>query len=350
MDRIFNERESLQDIGEQAAQWIDKLEGLERAEECPAFLAWLQQSPDHVHEILAVSAVWKSLKRHNYDKLDSAAKLPVARNVVDFPAVPAPNRAEPVLAYAKAARGPWLVAAAVLLLVIATAIVQRSAVVPMETRYRTEIGEVKQLTLSDGSKLTLDTDSELIVRLAATSRRITLTRGAAEFSVAPDRKRPFEVVAGEYVVRALGTQFSIQMHSAQSSEVVDSDGRIAISRVADGAPITELSPNDRATITDGRLARREHLQARETRRLRAWTSGHLQFVDVSIADAAAEFNRYSRRKLIVTDQEVAQVRTSGMFRITGIDAFVNTLAAFGIAPITSTDNVIVLGKPRPHER
>ena len=55
-----------------------------------------------------------------------------------------------------------------------------------------------------------------------------------------------------------------------------------------------------------------------------WRNGVLVFNDRTLADVAAEFNRYNTRKLIVADEKAAQTRIAGTFRADNIEAFVNT--------------------------
>ena len=77
--------------------------------------------------------------------------------------------------------------------------------------YRTAIGERRVITLSDGSKLSLDADSEVTVRYGKHDRSLHLLKGQARFDVAHDKTRPFSVVAGSQKVIATGTAFNIDM-------------------------------------------------------------------------------------------------------------------------------------------
>lgn len=345
------EREERRRIYEQAAKWIDFVDSTEDAEQRDAFFNWVTASPARVQAVLVMEAVRRSLADFRYPKYGFSQTPSHDGTVVDFPVAPAPGAPVSALAARKSHRRFWLAAAAAaLLLTVAVGLIFRSSVQPTVAHYRTELGEIKRIALSDGSQLLLDTDSDLTVRLTSQARLMTLSRGRAEFAVAPDRKRPFEVAASSFVVRALGTRFSVRLLTAQSSEVIVSNGRIAIRRFRDDASVVEMSPNDRVIMAGDRVLLWTHLQAHETKQLATWTSGRLQFVNVAIAEAAAEFNRYNRRKLIVTDRDVARTRVSGTFRPTGTQGFVTALAPFGVVPITSTDDVIVLGKPQSNLR
>ena len=77
-------------------------------------------------------------------------------------------------------------------------------------RHTTAIGEQVTVRLDDGSKIQLNTDSELSVRFSKAERRLVLERGQAFFDVAHDPARPFVVDAGKASVRALGTRFDVR--------------------------------------------------------------------------------------------------------------------------------------------
>jgi transmembrane sensor len=56
-----------------------------------------------------------------------------------------------------------------------------------------------------------------------------------------------------------------------------------------------------------------------------WRSGMLEFVDESVEDVVAEFNRYNRTRLKVEDPAIGCRRIGGRFLISDIDGFVATL-------------------------
>ena len=76
--------------------------------------------------------------------------------------------------------------------------------------YRTALGEQRLVTLADGSRLRLNTDSAVRVRLGSGLRRVELLRGEAFFEVAHDAARPFIVSADGARVRAVGTKFDVR--------------------------------------------------------------------------------------------------------------------------------------------
>jgi len=81
--------------------------------------------------------------------------------------------------------------------------------------FSTVIGGLEAVPLGDGSRVTLNTDSELQVSLEPTERVVNLNHGEAYFEVAQDKTRPFIVKAGHARVIAVGTQFSVRRDGDQ---------------------------------------------------------------------------------------------------------------------------------------
>ena len=74
----------------------------------------------------------------------------------------------------------------------------------------TELGEQRNLTLSDGTRVALNTATKIRVRYDNAARRVELERGEALFEVAKVPARPFVVIAGGRRVTAVGTSFVVR--------------------------------------------------------------------------------------------------------------------------------------------
>jgi len=61
-------------------------------------------------------------------------------------------------------------------------------------------------------------------------------------------------------------------------------------------------------------------------RLTAWRHGHLIFDDVPLTDAIDEINRYQSGWIIIGNDELAQQRVSGVFRVDDIEGALKTIA------------------------
>ncbi|WP_257668718.1 FecR family protein [Parapedobacter tibetensis] len=84
------------------------------------------------------------------------------------------------------------------------------------------VGQTKELTLADGSKVTLASGS--VFKYPAVfkrkERRVYLSEGRAFFEVAHDTARPFTVESAALATTALGTSFMVQHYSGYDFEKV----------------------------------------------------------------------------------------------------------------------------------
>jgi len=82
------------------------------------------------------------------------------------------------------------------------------------------------------------------------------------------------------------------------------------------------------------------LDSRPIDKVTAWQHGQLIFEDTSIRDAATEFNRYGRRRLIIDASVSKTLRVGGVFRISDPDSFAHAMAnAYQLRIIESTDDI-----------
>jgi len=89
-----------------------------------------------------------------------------------------------------------------------------------ETVYVTGAGEQRALVLQDGTHVALNSRSRISVRFERGYRAVTLAQGEAAFEVVHDANRPFEVKAGDEVLRDLGTEFDVVCSGGRSTSTV----------------------------------------------------------------------------------------------------------------------------------
>ena len=193
--------------------------------------------------------------------------------------------------------------------------------------YLTAMGDLRTVPLSDGSNAVLSSDSRMQVALSHGERRIDLDRGEAFFEVSKDPKRPFVVSAAGRQVVAVGTRFSVRRDGADLRVVV-TEGTVRLESgtgTSSGkTPTTLLQAGSVALATpQGLLVRTGTVE--EAERQLDWRGGYLTFRDTSLQDAAAEFNRYNPRKIVVADTTAGAMRVGGNFRWSNTEAFVRLL-------------------------
>jgi transmembrane sensor len=195
-------------------------------------------------------------------------------------------------------------------------------------RFATGKGETKVVALKDGSVVTLNTASEIQVNYTETMRSVELVQGEALFDVAKNKTRPFVVSAGDTNVRAVGTSFTVRRLDAAPVQVLVREGVVEVSKPAiDAAPV-RVSANSMAVAqedSDGIVAAKPIPPAQLHRQL-AWQTGQIAFEGETLAQAAAEFARYSDTKIVIEDQALAREEIAGLFKATDPVGFAQTIA------------------------
>lgn len=226
-------------------------------------------------------------------------------------------------------RMPMLAAAAVVVVMLSGGYLLHYYLQPSPpVTYATALGERHTETLQDGSRVVLNTSTELQVQFARNRREIDLQRGEAQFEVAHDAARPFVVRVGDGRVTALGTRFQVRRN--ESNVVVTLlEGSV---EVALGQDHHRLQPNEQArlSVTDG-IA----LQVVDPALAEGWLDGWLRFRDTPLSEVITEANRYSVRKLRLGDPKLADVELSGNFK-SGDSASVATAAEL-ILPVRAVE-------------
>jgi len=191
---------------------------------------------------------------------------------------------------------------------------------PDEQTYATQIGEHRTIALKDGSRIEINTGSVLRIS-KSDGRSVWLDKGEAYFQVVHDPKHPFIVTVGNRRVTDLGTKFVIRQ-DADHFKVAVLEGLIRLAAKKDDAQSLLLEPGDSATAKGDLLAVKKSPVAELANEL-GWRRGVLVFDNATLADAAAEFNRYSSRKIVVAGAVAANLRIVGTFPTDGTDGFVD---------------------------
>ena len=191
-----------------------------------------------------------------------------------------------------------------------------------QVAYASAVGEVKDIALPDGSRMTLDADSTAIGRFGAAGRSVELTRGRAFFAVVHNASRPFTVLAGDRRLVDVGTRFDVNL-GAQTLTVTLLDGRLAVGPAGQTTVTTTLEPGQQLVRTQVQ----DQIQAigAGTTDAAAWRTGVIVFDNQPLADAAAVMNRYSKDQIVIHDPAVAAMRVSGQFHAGRSEGFAETL-------------------------
>lgn len=189
---------------------------------------------------------------------------------------------------------------------------------PGPVAYQTEIGEQRQVTLEDGTIITLNTNSHISVDMSEQDRVIIFDHGQANFDVAKDKTRPFKVIFDQGEVIALGTSFDI--YNKASGEVVVSllEGSVKIRRKNESLPFEEII----LTVADMRKPVRQvslsnvaisDAAAPDREIVSAWQKAQFVVDGMALGDVVAEINRYSRQEIILGHPDLQGIMVTGVF-------------------------------------
>lgn len=338
-----------------AAEWIARRERDDWSDADQVELdAWIRADTSHRVAWLRASAAWQQTDRLKMLLSTAAPGAVPAPEELRLPFAEISNECkENALADVssdtpKRAKLISVVAACVALAVAGTA----SYLTPRSTRHHTEIGALRTVPLTDGSRVTLNTNTALRVGVTQTERRIELEQGEAYFDVARDPLRPFVVEAGKSRVIAIGTRFSVR-RDGEEVRVMVSEGRVRIERRPGGGgpavgdmAATELAAGSMAHArADDILVLDRTID--DVEQQLSWRVGRLTFDNTPLAEAAAEFNRYNTRRIHIEDASVGAIRVGGNFSASNVEGFLRLVASDFPVSITHRGNDIYVAEAAP---
>jgi transmembrane sensor len=312
-----------------AAAWFAKRDsGAWEPQDQAAFDAWLGSSLAHRLALIRVETVWKQAQRMKALRAGRPrGQVPPVGEWQFSPFFESKLAlGQPMMhkRFAAGIPGTWARGVAVSLFL---AVVVAGAWYTISSRslaYRTAVGGTETVPLSDGSVVTLNTDTEIRVALTRTARTVSLD-GEAFFEVAKDPVRPFVVDVGNERVTAVGTKFFVR-REGESVRVAVIEGHVLVEAKANTArPLARLAPGDVASADAGGILVRQKPIAQVEAEYLTWRQGYITFRDTPLGDVVKELNRYNVRKIKVSDPAVAAIRIGGEFRVANVDAFLRLI-------------------------
>ena len=356
-------------LEEEACQWIVKFESDDEpsTQDILQFNAWLSKSPVHRKTLLLLTKSWGDMD------VMSGLMIPLGQSLKPRRSKLKTFTLTPLLFMTGIFRllvngmqkllSPLVVVPA-LTLVIMLSLSFFETVSPPEIPnnvYITSIGEHSTHILEDGSVLSLNSNSQVEVNYTLNKRVINLLWGEAHFDVTPDPRRPFEVYAGNRMVKAVGTAFSVY-RLKNNIEVLVTEGKVDLAIIESTLVVTpESTPTDSDAVKQNLAANPmentvtviasleagqsisipvssksldtpvvEYAQGDIVRKL-SWLDGRLVFAGESLEEVVAEVSRHTPLLIEVADPELRKLRIGGQFQAGETDALFDVLeSGFGI--------------------
>ena len=177
--------------------------------------------------------------------------------------------------------------------------------------HRTATGGRLELSLPDGSRMTLDSASAVALDFQDERRLVRLLAGQAYFDVRRDPARPFQVAGGYSIVEVTGTGFAVRGDPGSDSVVLD-HGRVIVTGRGTGGPPVELVPGEQ--LTAGPQGLSPAMRADPAEAL-AWREGRIVFHDQPFSAVVDTLRRYQPGLILVLDDALGRVPVSGNYRL-----------------------------------
>ncbi len=280
-----------------SASWTDADEA--------ALKTWLAASPDHEREFRRNQAVVARMSRpdvfrETIRKREASAQKPRQQRK-------------------RVGTWVWTGALATAALLVFAFIVTRPHRHEQAHEYLTGIGERREVTLPDGSRVHLNAQTRLVSRFDKNKRGVDLLAGAATFQVTPDAAHPFEVIADTEVIRVVGTHFEVRFLSPGGASA--SGRRVSIA-VTEGVVDVRGSgaksrPTDAVRLSAGRkgIWRADHaapeIKALSENAFAVWRSGRLRCEGEPLADVLVELGCYFPGRIELKEPALGELRVSG---------------------------------------
>ncbi|PPK77375.1 FecR family protein [Methylobacter tundripaludum] len=189
--------------------------------------------------------------------------------------------------------------------------------------FQTAKGELRQITLADGSLIELNSDTELAVHYSWLGRSLELVRGEALFSVAPGKWRPFEVSAGGGKLRDIGTRFDVAI-GPSANRISVLEGAIDLSLPGTGEQrqtgAGQMMTYNAATVLS-------EPAAADVKNFAVWRNRKLIFRNTQLSEVAKELEHYHPVHVRLVDPSLNNLTLGGVFDNNDLERFLATLEA-----------------------
>ena len=198
--------------------------------------------------------------------------------------------------------------------------------------YRTAKGQSSSIQLSDGSRVDLNTDTELYVQDTWINRSVKLIHGEALFSVVHNKEKPFTVIAAGGHIQDIGTRFNVYQQADQVSVTVTVlEGEVSVTANQRSATQYLLPGQQISYDAKGQISAIAQADIDTTT---AWQKGQLVFKSQPLSEVLEQLGRYHEATLQIQGTRLQKLKVSGAFPTNNLSLALNTIA--GALPIKVT--------------
>jgi transmembrane sensor len=281
-------------IVQQAVQWLVTMQsGMATSEQMTACTHWRHSHPDH-------ERAWQRLSGLGQDMRAGTAGINAlhARETLRGAGRTRRIMLKSIAGFAVTGLGLWTVR-------------EQTPWQAWGADYRTATGELRTVTLVDGTTLVMGSQSAVDVQFSARERLITLRTGDVMVTTAKDAAgRPLIVATGSGTITPVGTRFTVRYEPALHSDrthVAVMEGAVNVLTRRNGKTL-HLNADQETSFTSQIIEDAAVLRPGSW----AWTDGMLVADRMTLSAFAAELNRY-RPGILRCDPAVADMLVSGAF-------------------------------------
>lgn len=287
-----------------------------------AFRAWLDGNPRRAAAFEKVTEVW-----------GAPEFLQATKNVAKATGFVAPRKRSRRRSLAKKA------AAVATAVIVAFALSQApDLTLRLRADYVTAAGEQRVIALPDGSQMTLNTGSAVVLAFANGHRDVRVLKGEAYFDVRTGLPIPFRVAGHFGDVEVKGTAFSVKLDDSEDN-VVLSRGVVEVANRAQPQEHALLSPGEMVSVTATSISPVKKIDAE---RSLAWVEGRIRFDDQPFGEVLNDLRRYYPGRIFVANSAIERVSVSGNYKLDQPLLVIRSLAEAAGGTVTTLPGGIVV--------
>ena len=211
--------------------------------------------------------------------------------------------------------------------------------------YRAADGGMREITLEDGTRLTLAAGAEVRVRYSRHTRAVELRQGTLFAHVSHDKNRPFRIDAGAARITDLGTSFEVSSKPSFVRVTVE-EGAVRFGDHRWFSRQLDLTAHQAAILANADLNRVESGSGDGVAR---WRSEWVEYQDAPLSQVVADLESLSPLPIRIAAGGLAQSRVTGRIRFIDPLRQINNLSILHHFSVEQRDGAVILSD-RPQQK
>jgi transmembrane sensor len=202
--------------------------------------------------------------------------------------------------------------------------------------YRASVNEIREVTLPDGSQITLDALSSFNLKYSQNERRIELTQGRLFADVITNPERPFIVETETATVKALGTQFTVNKLD-DTTKVTVTESKVELcNKNADDHLTYQLAcirgqAGEAMKLAGGLLSGPAFSNVKADI---AWIRHRLVVNDQPLSYLLNDLSKHYRGMMLYSDADIKDIQVSGVYPTDDIQLSLSMLSKHPVLEVS----------------